>query len=169
MEELVRHLGVDWKLLLAQVVNFTILLIVLRKFAYGPILNMLRERKRSIEEGIRMRAEAEERLRVVDRIKEEKLTAAKVEAVGIVNRAEQTAHARQEEIARETDRKVESIIADARRVIESEKAKMRDGLYADSEELLREGIARVLGKMQPDERDNRLIREALRELKSENI
>jgi len=45
-------LGIDLKLLIAQAVNFIIVMLVLWKFAYNPILAMLDERRKKVEQGI---------------------------------------------------------------------------------------------------------------------
>ena len=47
--ELFGKLGIEWKLLLAQGLNFILLLIILRKFLYKPILKMLDERRAKAE------------------------------------------------------------------------------------------------------------------------
>lgn len=56
-------LGIEPSLLLAQVINFAIIVVVLTKLLYRPILAMLEKRKIEIEEGLavteRMRAEEE--------------------------------------------------------------------------------------------------------------
>lgn len=166
MSEFIHHFGVDWKLLLAQAVNFIILLIVLKKFAYGPLMRMLDERKRKIAEGLAMRDDAEKLLRQTDAIKEETITKANAEAFAVVSRAETTANQRQNEIMATTEKKVEGVVADACKVIDGEKAKMKEEVYRDAEELVRSGIAAVLGRMPQDERDEVLIREAIRELKN---
>ena len=46
--ELLSKLGIDWKLLLAQVVNFGILLGVLTVFVYRPLLDLLDARRERI-------------------------------------------------------------------------------------------------------------------------
>ena len=51
MGELLSSLGIDLRLFLAQLINFSILLFVLFKFAYKPILNMMDERTEKIEKG----------------------------------------------------------------------------------------------------------------------
>src|SRR5437879_12140871 len=43
--------GWNWKLFLAQVVSFCIVAFLLRRFAYKPILAILEDRRRKIEEG----------------------------------------------------------------------------------------------------------------------
>ncbi|MEI6499042.1 MAG: F0F1 ATP synthase subunit B [bacterium] len=46
-------LGIDLKLIIAQLVNFGILLFLLNKFLYKPVINMLDERKNKVEVGIK--------------------------------------------------------------------------------------------------------------------
>ena len=46
-------LGIDLKLLIAQVVNFGILLFVLSKFLYKPVVTMLEERQKKAEQTIK--------------------------------------------------------------------------------------------------------------------
>src|SRR5262244_1236039 len=43
--------GWNWKLFLAQVISFCIVAFLLRRFAYKPILAVLEDRRRKIEEG----------------------------------------------------------------------------------------------------------------------
>lgn len=56
-------LGIEPSLLLAQIINFSIIVVVLTKFLYKPILAMLAKRKKEIEEGLaiteRLRLEEE--------------------------------------------------------------------------------------------------------------
>ena len=166
MQEFVTHFGIDWKLFLAQIVNFGVILFVLRKFAYQPILKMLHDRREMIEGGLEMRKTAEKNLKESDELRNRTLQQAHAEALGIVNRAEQIGKEKQEDIMRQTDVKVEGIIGDARRIIEQEKERMSDVVYSEAEQLIRLGIANVIGRLPVSERDNILISEALRELKS---
>ena len=46
-------LGIEWPLLLAQVVNFLMLLVLLRMFLYKPVLNMLNARKERIAQSMK--------------------------------------------------------------------------------------------------------------------
>lgn len=50
--ELFNALGVDLKILFAQLVNFAILFFVLYKFAYKPLLKLIDDRKDMIEDGV---------------------------------------------------------------------------------------------------------------------
>jgi len=46
-------LGIEWPLLIAQIVNFGILLVLLRMFLYQPLLNMLNARKERIAQSMK--------------------------------------------------------------------------------------------------------------------
>lgn len=166
MTELIHHFGIDWKLLLAQAVNFFILLLLLKKFAYRPILEMLKKRKEKVEAGLRFSKEAEETLGRVGEEREEVLKQARGEALKIITRSEQTAHEKGGEIIQQANKKVEEVIAAAKRLMEEEKTKVGQEVYREARGLVRLGLERVLGRMPARERDEILIQEALRELKS---
>lgn len=166
MEELIKNFGIDWKLLIAQAVNFFILLFLLKKFAYGPVLKILRKRRGEIEEGLRASKEAKERLERAEELKEETLQKARGEAFTIVGQAEKTAKTRQEEIIQGGHKKAENLVVEAKKVIEEEKAKIGEEVYENAEALIKLGLEKVLGRMPVKERDEILIQEALRELKA---
>src|SRR3989344_8353758 len=60
--EILKQFGINPVLLAAQVVNFLILLFILKKFLYKPILKVLDERKRKIEESLNNATEIERKL-----------------------------------------------------------------------------------------------------------
>lgn len=161
MGELLRNFGVDWKLLFAQVVNFAVLFWVLKRFAYGPVLAMLSNRRKEIEKGIAMRAEAEKNLKEIEHVRSDTVTKANQEALAIVKHAEGEAEGRKEEILADASRKGNALLEQAHRGILQEREKMGESVVREAEELVKEGIARVLGQMPPHDRDRELIRAAL--------
>jgi len=62
MNQLLTTFGIDWKLLLAQMVNFAILLYVLKRFAYTPLLKMLQDRQNIVRKGLEDAQNAEKNL-----------------------------------------------------------------------------------------------------------
>jgi F-type H+-transporting ATPase subunit b len=102
-----RPLGIDPALLAAYVINFVILLILLRLFLYKPVLKMLNERRQKIQESLeqadKVRQEAEIRQAEFQRELEE------------ARRASQEAAAR---AAQETEKMREAILVDARKEAE---------------------------------------------------
>lgn len=55
---LLEQFGVDYILLAAQIVNFLIVFYVLKKFLYKPILTMLKNREKTISDGLKQAEEA---------------------------------------------------------------------------------------------------------------
>lgn len=60
--ESVKQFGIQPVLLLAQIVNFMVLLYLLKRFLYKPILTMLKKREEKIKEGLEAAAKGEEML-----------------------------------------------------------------------------------------------------------
>ncbi len=166
MEEFIKNFGIDWKLLFAQVVNFSILLFLLKRFVYKPVLEILKKRKQKIEEGLQFAKDAEFEMKRTEELREEVLRGAQKNALGIVSEAEEVAQQRKEEILKEASLKTETAIAEAKKIIQQEKNKMKDSLYKDTEELVREGIKKVIGRIPDEVRDKMLVEEALVELKA---
>ena len=165
MNELLAHLGVNWKLLIAQAINFAILFFVLKRFAFAPIIALLRKRKTEIEKGFQLRNEAEAHMKRIEEIGERELGEARAHALQIVGEGEAQAKKRKEEIAQDAAKKSEAIIIDAKRIIRQEQGKAEEEIAEHAEQLISRGLVAVLGKLSPERRDRELIREALHELK----
>ena len=166
MNELIHNFGIDWKLLLAQAVNFFILLFLLKKFAYRPLLEIMKKRRLEIEQGLEFSEKARVELRNIGVAREVELKKARGEALAIISTAEDSGKQRKGEIVQEAQRKVEGVVADAKRLIEEEKAKMGEMVVKDARILIQQGLEKVLGKMLPEEKNQPLIEEALRESKT---
>ena len=67
MSELFNNLGIDWRLLIAQAVNFLLVLFLLKKFVFGKVIRHLEERRTRIEQGLELTDKAK---REMDRIEE---------------------------------------------------------------------------------------------------
>ena len=78
--ELITKLGIDWKLLIAQVINFFILLFVLHRFAYRPILKMLKKRTDTIDKSLSDVKQIEKNLAESNQKKDELLRTARQQA-----------------------------------------------------------------------------------------
>ncbi|MFA5742929.1 MAG: F0F1 ATP synthase subunit B [Candidatus Paceibacterota bacterium] len=76
-------MGIDWKILLGEMINFLIVLFLLKKFALGPFLKILRERKQKIEEGLERSKVAEEKIKEIRTKREEIIAKAQQKAIEI--------------------------------------------------------------------------------------
>lgn len=94
-------LGLDWRLFISQIVNFVILLILLRLFAYQPILNVLRDRRQRIEQSIETAKLIEKKARELDEQQQRRLNQAKEKSAEIIAEAKQTAEYTKQQILEE--------------------------------------------------------------------
>jgi F-type H+-transporting ATPase subunit b len=165
MHELITQFGIDWKLLLAQVVNFFILLFLLRAFAYRPIMNMLAERRQKIEEGMEASEASKKKLAETENLQKQILLQAHEKALGIVDHAEKDAEVHAKGIIAGAQAKGEQVIASGRKKLEEEEKTLSAEFEDHAEGLVRASLVKVIGKLEPAERDKNLIKEALVELK----
>src|SRR3989338_792281 len=91
MQELFSNLGIDWKILLAQIINFAILLFILQKFAYKPIVKMLNSRREEIEKADKHASEIDARIKNIEETKEAALAEARKESTKMIKKAETNA------------------------------------------------------------------------------
>lgn len=144
--EAIQSLGIDWKLLVAQIINFVILLFILRKFLYTPILKMLDKRKVSIEEGIESSREAETKLAMCNeqckKISQEAIN----ESGNIVASAKKLADAEAKKIVAEAQKKSQKIVA----LAEEDATNKKEGALREARKELADLVMltseKVLGK-----------------------
>lgn len=90
--------GIDWRLLIINIVNFGLLLAGLWYFLYAPITRMLEERRERVAEGMRNAQAAAEQLAEVEATRGATLAAAGQEADTIVSQARASATQKEREI-----------------------------------------------------------------------
>lgn len=88
--EIFNQFGIKPVLLIAQVVNFLILLFILKRFLYKPILKVLEERKKKIAESLKNAEEIENRLLKTNEEVEKILAKALEESQKIINESKET-------------------------------------------------------------------------------
>ena len=109
-------------LFVMQSVILLILILLMRKFAWKPILNALQEREEGIENAINMAEDARKEIAVLKSQNENLLKEARVERDAIVKDAKETANRMIEEAKNNAKNEAEKVLAAARHSIELEKS-----------------------------------------------
>jgi F-type H+-transporting ATPase subunit b len=141
-------LEIDWKILIGQVVNFTILFFVLKFFLYKPFLNLLKTRREKIEEGINKSIKAEEKLGELSDLKVKMEKENEEEKKKVLLKAQEDAKKRSEEIAKKAEEDKDLLLAKAREEAEELKEKEKEATkkktientFLLTEKLLKENI-----------------------------
>lgn len=163
MSQLFSQLGIDWHLLLSQAVNFLLLLIVLRIFAYKPLLKLLHDRRARIEEGLAKADEADARLAEVEEIGKGKIKVAEAEAVGILKKTESQAKALEAKLLAEARRKEAEELANTQAILRAKEEESRRMVEKEAAVLVRRAIAKTV-ELSPEKIDEALIAQAVQEV-----
>ncbi|MBI3633374.1 MAG: hypothetical protein HY226_03730 [Candidatus Vogelbacteria bacterium] len=160
MDSLFTHLGINWQLLLAQGVNFFVLVIALNFFLYKPLLKLLNDRKRRIEEGLRNADAMDKRLTEIDELKRAEILKGEKEALSIIEAANKAGQANRVEILKTAEADAESVKKKAEELSRRLVFREMEKLEANAKILLEGALASAV-MMNPDTIDQKLINDAV--------
>lgn len=120
--EIIEVFGIHWKLLAAQLVNFTIVLFVLHRYLYKPVFAMLEKRQALIAKGLDDAASAAKEKEGIAAAKAEILRASREEGGEIVKTLRMQATEAEHAILREAQEKSAAMLGEARKNAEEERA-----------------------------------------------
>ncbi|MEQ1860773.1 MAG: F0F1 ATP synthase subunit B [Chthoniobacteraceae bacterium] len=164
VEPIARQFGVDWWKLLSQCISFSIVVFVLQKYAYKPILDVLAERRQKIADGLANAAEIKKQLAAAQEQAAEILAKANAQAQKSIDEARTAAKALGEKESQRAIIEAEQIITKAREATQREHNKMLADLKREVARLVIETTSKVTGKVLSDADQRRLSEEAAREL-----
>lgn len=116
--------------LIAQILNFLVLVFVLAKFVYKPVLGIMEERKNKIASDLETAEKAKNDAEAVKAEYAAKLADARQEAQAIIENARKTAQAAHDKIMADTKAEQEQYVAAQKEVIATEKKKAMDEVRA---------------------------------------
>jgi len=162
--DLAETFGWNWQLFLSQVVSFTIVALLLRRFAYKPILGILEERRRRIEEGLLNAEKIKQELAEAEKRYAEILAKANAQAQKMIDEARESSAHLSERKQQEAVTAAEQIMAKAREAAELERERTMAQLKHELGRLVVETTAKVTGKVLTPEDQKRLQEEAARQV-----
>jgi F-type H+-transporting ATPase subunit b len=157
-------LGIQWKILLAQTISFSLVFFVLWRFAYGPIFTMLQTRREKIAEAL---ANAEKIKGDVARTEAERqkiLADAGDQANQLIDDARQAAARVRETETQKAIVAAEQIVTKAREAAAQDHARMLAELKREVGRLVVQTTATVTGKILTPEDQRRLAEESEKQL-----
>lgn len=161
--ELLDKLGIDWRLLIAQLVNFLILVFVLYKFLYKPVLNLLDNRKEKIEKGLRDAEKLGEELEKTKELQRKEIQKAREEGRVMIEEAQAAAERAGQEIKIKAKTEVEKLIGAAKTQIIQEKEKMLQEIKNQTATLVIAAVEKVVGKNFDNKMQQKLIEDGIKE------
>jgi len=163
--EVLARLGIDWHLLLTQVVNFGLLFAGLTYFLYKPILRVLDKRKKTIAESLANAGEIEKKLTATQNDYDQIIREAHEKAELIKSDAKKDAERIRSDLIKKAEEEATDLVQNARKNLESE----RNSLYADIKQkvcdLSRVVVVKVLGKEMTAQIREKSIENAMENIK----
>ena len=157
-------LGVKWPEFIASVINFSIVLFVLWRFAYGPIFNILSARRQKIAESVANADKIKTELARTEVERQKILLTAGDQANKLIDEARQAAARVREQETQKAIAAAEQIVTKAREAAAQERSQMLADLKREVGRLVVQTTATVTGKVLTADDQNRLAEETQKQL-----
>ena len=151
-------------LMIWTIVCFLIALWVLKRYAFGPIQRMIDERRERIRRSLEDAEEAREEARRLLEEHRSLIGQARSEGEQILAEARRVAESQRERVKEETEAERQRRLEDIQRQIEAETQRALGQIRAEVAELAVVAASKVTGKVLDAQDDRRLIEEAVSEL-----
>ncbi|MEI8338294.1 MAG: ATP synthase F0 subunit B [bacterium] len=168
MGNLVSSLGIEWKELIAQAINFGLLVFILTKLLYKPIMKSIEEKEKSIQGAKNMSLEIEKKLEEGVEAQKKVLDTARAESEKIIKNAEVSAGVLKKSLLEDAKKQAEAVITQGEQKIREENEKLRRDIKKEVGTLVSDAIEKTVGKYIDEKAKVTLKDEASREFSKIN-
>ncbi len=162
--EILKNFGVEPTLLFGQIVNFLVILFLLRKFFFGKIMGMLEDRKKKIEESLQNADLIEKRLAETEQKSAQILENAQKQAQILLNQAKSEAQNIANQANLDSRQAMEETLKAAQSQIEAQKEQMQKEIQAETLSLVSVIVQKVLGRTLKGSEKQILTQQAIGEI-----
>ncbi len=162
--EILTNLGIDPAVILAQAVNFFLLLGLLTFFIYKPVLKLLDERKERIAKAEEHAQLVEDKLARVEELTQKELRKAQEKSHEIINASKESAAQQGEEIVANAKAKVGKIVEEGRAVIVKEKDEAAKQIQAEVSKIVLLATEKLLSREVRADDQAKLVEDAVTEI-----
>lgn len=160
-ETLSKTFGLNWPFFIAQVVNFFLVVFILKKFAFGPIGEILGQRRERIAAGEEKLKRIEQQLAESEATTAAAIARANEDAVRLITEAKEGAAAFTEQKSQEAIASAQNILAKAEAAGNADRERISIELKREFGRLVAATTSQVTGKVLTPEDQHRLNEEAL--------
>jgi F-type H+-transporting ATPase subunit b len=164
LDQIGSSFGVTWPKFIAQLVLFLIAYFVLSRYAFGPIMKILEERRKRIEEGQLNAEKIKKQLAEAELRYQEVLRKANDDAQILLEESRKNNEAFSQREMEKAVKESAAIVERARHEITSERNRMVDEVKREMVSLVIKTTAKVAGKVLSPEDQKRLSEEAAKDL-----
>lgn len=122
--EFLQKFGINWKVLIAQIINFLVLFYLLKRFVFPRFLEILAEREEKINKGLKLSEEMDKKISEIREKREKILESTREKARQLISTAREKIKREKEEILakarEEAEMEKRNIILEAQRMAQNE-------------------------------------------------
>jgi F-type H+-transporting ATPase subunit b len=164
IQQLANTFGVDWPHLVSQIISFSIVCLVLHRFAYKPILKMLDVRRQQIAQGLADTEKIRAELAQTEAQRQQVMLQANAQATKLIEEARAAAARVQQQEIQKAIAAGEQILIKSREATAQEHARMLLDLKREVGHLVVQTTATVTGKILTQEDQRRMAEETVKQL-----
>ena len=164
IEQIARTFGVDWPHLIAQVISFSIVCLLLYRFAYSRVLKTLEERRQLIAQGLANSEKIKAELARTEAERQKVLAQANAQAKRFMEEARGVAAHLKEQETRKAMAAAQQIILNARAAAAQDHDRMLAELKREVGHLVVQTTANVTGKILTLDDQRRLAEQTAKQL-----
>ncbi len=157
-------LGISWKLFLAQLVNFAIVLFIFWKWVVKPLGATLTARQEKIESGLKNAAYMEDEKKKFDEWKMQEMQKVRSEAEKVLKTASETADKVRQETITSAQDQANKMIEQAKTAIENEKNQMLKDVRQNVADLVVSASEKILRSKLDSSKDKELVAGSIKDL-----
>lgn len=162
--EIIKDFGINPILLLAQIVNFLILVFILNKIMFKPLLKVLDERRQKIAQSLKDAEQISQELIQAEKKGKDLIKEASSRADQIVNEAKETATQIRAEAQTAAKNEADKIFQKTQEALVLEKEKMRAGVRSELMEVVVLATEKIMGKSLSPQEKQAITKDSLKEL-----
>lgn len=163
-ESIPQIFGLNWAGFFAQVIAFSIVLYVLKTYAFGPIIDVLEERRKRIAEGQANAEKIKQQLAESETKYRELLDQANTQSQKLIDEARQSGEAVKQRAVAEATAEAERVAARAREQTVLEHDRVISEIKREMGRLVIETTSKVTGKVLNEDDQRRLGEETTRQI-----
>lgn len=164
--EILHNFGVDWVLLVAQIINFLIVFFLLKKFLYKPLLSTLKTREETIKRGLKEAQEARELLEKAEEREKKLIQKAQATSKELIAEAKAERQKMLSEAEEHTRKQTEAMLTEAKAQISEDIVKAEKQLSQNITTLAVHVLEKSIADIFSDDEQEVVMKKALKKLKS---
>lgn len=163
--EILKNLGFDLPMVVAQIINFLIIFYLLKRFLYKPVMNMVKTREEKIAQGLKQAEEA--RIKLEETIEEERKILGKAQTQGkeLIEEAKTQALSLAADIETNAKAQTEKMLLNARAQMAQDATEIEKRISAKISFLAQDMLTKSLKGVFTEKDQKVIINKALKSIK----